>query len=559
MWFDCMNGDSRQTGKLTPEGKPDPSVFSTEYNREGIRVGTTIGLMIRNNRSSSSVARPTVRFRQFWGASKRVDLIESLNSRDFHGSYEPAKPQYSNRFSFRPISTAMAYPSWPSIAELSAVEPMLGLNDNRGQALHDFSRETISDRMRSYFDPGVPFEDLTQLHEGLTSNAASFNAKDTRKRLLKESEYHAENVWPFWFKPFDLRWAYIERHSNLWNRVRPELLAHAARGNQFLLVRRHAPKFPDGATIYFSRYISDQHALHTDAYFIPFELEPAQPPKKNPNQSQLALHARPKDSNREPNLAPQVRSYLNKIGMNGADPNNPAAVWFHALSIGHTPRYLDENADGIRQDWPRIPLPDSQKLLLASAELGRQIAALLDTESHVKGITAGDLRPELKIIAITTRAAGGNLKETELALTAGWGHAGKGGITMPGKGKLLERDYSPAERKAILDGARALGLSGKDAIEHFGERTCDVYLNDGAYWSNIPSRVWDYTIGGYQVIKKWLSYREEPLLGRALTKDEVRYVQEMARRIAAILLLEPALDANYEAVKKNAFPWPPKP
>ena len=44
LWFDCLNGDSRETGKLTPEGKPDPSVFSTESNREGIRVGTTIGL-----------------------------------------------------------------------------------------------------------------------------------------------------------------------------------------------------------------------------------------------------------------------------------------------------------------------------------------------------------------------------------------------------------------------------------------------------------------------------------------------------------------------------------
>jgi hypothetical protein len=68
--------------------------------------------------------------------------------------------------------------------------------------------------------------------------------------------------------------------------------------------------------------------------------------------------------------------------------------------------------------------------------------------------------------------------------------------------------------------------------------------------------VWDYTIGGYQVIKKWLSYREESLIHRPLTKDEVRYVQEMARRIAAILLLEPALDTNYEAVKADTYPWP---
>jgi hypothetical protein len=31
------------------------------------------------------------------------------------------------------------------------------------------------------------------------------------------------------------------------------------------------------------------------------------------------------------------------------------------------------------------------------------------------------------------------------------------------------------------------------------------------------------------------------------------------RRIAAILLLEPALNANYESVKQYTFPWPPKP
>ena len=67
--------------------------------------------------------------------------------------------------------------------------------------------------------------------------------------------------------------------------------------------------------------------------------------------------------------------------------------------------------------------------------------------------------------------------------------------------------------------------------------------------------MWGYTIGGYQVIKKWLSYRERPLLGRDLTVTEARYVTEMARRIAAILLLEPALDANYEAVKADTYAW----
>ncbi len=85
-----------------------------------------------------------------------------------------------------------------------------------------------------------------------------------------------------------------------------------------------------------------------------------------------------------------------------------------------------------------------------------------------------------------------------------------------------------------------------EVIEQLGA-THNIYLNDIAYWKNIPERVWNYPVGGYQVIKKWLSYREQELLGRPLNQGEVLEVTQMARRITAILLLEPELDANYQS------------
>lgn len=45
--IDNLNGDKYRTGKTTPEGRPDPSIFSTEFNREGIQVGTAIATMVR--------------------------------------------------------------------------------------------------------------------------------------------------------------------------------------------------------------------------------------------------------------------------------------------------------------------------------------------------------------------------------------------------------------------------------------------------------------------------------------------------------------------------------
>jgi hypothetical protein len=128
-------------------------------------------------------------------------------------------------------------------------------------------------------------------------------------------------------------------------------------------------------------------------------------------------------------------------------------------------------------------------------------------------------------------------------------------LVMPGTGLVEERDYTAAERAAIEEEAKALGMSVDSALQLLGHRTFDVHLNADAMWTNIPARVWDYTLGGYQVIKKWLSYREHAILGRALKPDEVAYVSEMVRRVAAILLLGPALDGNYEASKANVVEW----
>ena len=47
--------------------------------------------------------------------------------------------------------------------------------------------------------------------------------------------------------------------------------------------------------------------------------------------------------------------------------------------------------------------------------------------------------------------------------------------------------------------------------------------------------VWRYKLGGYQVLKKWLSYREQSILARPLTPAEVQHLTDTARRIAAVL------------------------
>jgi hypothetical protein len=394
--------------------------------------------------------------------------------------------------------------------------------------------------MQSFFDPEVRYQEWETLNPNLAEKTNRFNPRAVRDHLVRRG-FLPDNIVRYQYRPFDLRWLYWEPETKLLDEKREEYYPHLSPENFWIEARQKQPmeRFDRG---YVTRRLADNLGNGLSSYF-PLTLLTSQ--LHGP-----LLHSA--KSKRTVNLSQEAIQYAAELGVEEPYP------FLHAVAILNAPTYRAENAGALRQDWPRVPLPDSKQALCASAGLGRQVASLFDTESTIKGVTSGDVRAELKLIAVITCVGGGSLKESDLALTVGWGHAGKHGVTMPGRGKLLERDYSAKEHKVISEGAKKQGLSEKEAFALLGNKTCNVYLNDSAYWSNIPIRVWDYTIGGYQVIKKWLSYREEPLLGRPLTIDEVRYVQEMARRIAAILLLEPALDANYESIKSHIFPWPPK-
>ena len=91
------------------------------------------------------------------------------------------------------------------------------------------------------------------------------------------------------------------------------------------------------------------------------------------------------------------------------------------------------------------------------------------------------------------------------------------------------------------------------ALRHRGDGFVDVHLNATTRWRDVPVPIWSYTLGGYQVLKKWLSYREAILLGRRLTAAETLDFTKHVRRLAALLKLHPQLDAHYAAVTQSTF------
>ena len=143
----------------------------------------------------------------------------------------------------------------------------------------------------------------------------------------------------------------------------------------------------------------------------------------------------------------------------------------------------------------------------------------------VPGVTQAPLRSEIAALAVPATSHGRNMKAEDFAVTAGWGHHGRGDAVMPGQGRAVKRVHTPEEHAAM-----------GEAIPVLGETTFDIHLDANAFWRNVPAAVWGYRLGGYQVLEKWLSYRERSILGRALRPGEVQDFTDIARRIAAITL-----------------------
>ena len=546
-WIENMHGN-RKISEYAPDGKTSETVFAIQGFSAGIQQGVAISLWVKNGEQSDM---PIVRFRDDINAAKASDrrkqLLSTLEDKNFNSNYQTVFPSKTNRFSFKPSVISAEYLKWIKLTDICAVAPSNGLMEKRGSALIDTDRNTLETRMRAYFDDQLSWEDYKRLGYGLVKPQASFDPKLTRAKVLVSGQFNPERIVRYALRPFETRWCYYTSDSSVWNRSRPSLWNQCWEGNSFLMTRPAGVASPEGCPLFFTRLLGDNDFLRGHAYYFPLRLMNGARLKAKERLTLLEiLGEKPEVDLPLANLSDSARAYLKHLGFPNPDEDQETAIliWIHALAIGYSPAYLQQNHDGIQQDFPRIPLPNNRDLLIASANLGKQLAQLLDTETKIEGVTVGKINSELRNIGVISKLGGGKLNpDKELSLTVGWGHAGKEGVTMPGKGKVQEREYSAEELKVLDQSMQTL----------LGKTTCDVYLNDLAYWKNIPTRVWNYTIGGYQVIKKWLSYREETLLGRSLNVEEVREVSNITRRIAAILFLEEQLDHNYEQIKKANY------
>jgi len=199
-----------------------------------------------------------------------------------------------------------------------------------------------------------------------------------------------------------------------------------------------------------------------------------------PDTSQKDLFSELEPDERKPNLNPNVVAAL--TAAYGEEPT-PEDIFHYVYAILYADTYREKYAEFLKIDFPRIPFTADFELFQTLAALGKRLVSL-----HL--LRSAELDPP------AARFQGQGDSRVARTQTQGF-------------------RYEPKEER--------------------------VYVNKTQYFEPVPLEVWEYQIGGYQVLAKWLKDRQE----RQLTLEEIKTYCRVVTAIQRTIALQEEIDALY--------------
>ena len=166
----------------------------------------------------------------------------------------------------------------------------------------------------------------------------------------------------------------------------------------------------------------------------------------------------------------------------------PQDIFAYMYAVLYSPAYRKRYAPFLKIDFPRLPLTSNSALFRALCTLGARLIGLHLMERYPSQITS---------------------------------------FPIPGNN--------------IVESVRYTAQSKQTAVGR-------VWINTRQYFDDVPLEAWNFSIGGYQVCKKWLKDRK----GRKLSDDELLHYQQ----IVAILAETTSLMREIDSVIEKFGGWP---
>jgi predicted helicase len=463
-------------GETTPEGGKDENVFD-------IQQGVAIILAVKQ--PTTDVALAEVYHADLWG--KREVKYAYLAEYDVSSTtWQELEPQSTSNFFFVPkdFDLEEEYDRGWSMKDIF-VQHAVGLATRRDKLLIDFDKHELISRFQAL--ASNQDEDVLRNRYEIR-DTPYWNLENARKQIrLMPIEDFVQRVF---YRPFDSRCIYynpriIERGDARW-----PLMRHMLQRNLALITSRII-KGEEPHHAFVSKHIVEKICISpktsNNAFVFPLYLY------TTPEDTAGTLFAT-QETTREPNLSPQfIAAVMEKLDLNFIPDGKgdlqttfgPEDIFHYAYAVFHSPTYRERYAEFLKIDFPRLPLTSDRGLFKALAEKGEELVAL-----HLMQAPALD--------HLITK------------------------FDVPGSNQVERIRYAEPHR----DGQE-------------GQVPGRVYINKTQYFEGIEPEVWEFQIGGYQVLNKWLKDRK----GRKLSFDDIIHYQKIVVALKETMRLMQEIDA----------------
>lgn len=288
-------------------------------------------------------------------------------------------------------------------------------------------------------------------------------------------------IKPILFRPFDVRFIYYEKFMIERGDHRFDLMSNLFHKNLSLITIRRVEGTEPSQHFYCSNLISVLHSTSSKEgnFIFPLYIY---------SKGDLITEKKAKKiQQRQPNFSPSFIEKLQNTLILSFIPDGqgdlqttvgPEDIFHYAYAIFHSPTYRSRYAAFLKIDFPRLPLTANQSLFRQLSSLGAELTAL----------------------------------------------------------HLMERDAPAIATYPIAGSNRVDAVRYAEPTDATPGR---VWINAAQYFQGIPCEVWNFHIGGYQVLAKWLKDRK----GRVLNFDELMHYQRIVAALQRTLEIQQEIDA----------------
>jgi predicted helicase len=475
-------------GETAPDGGKDDNVFD-------IRQGVAIALMVKTGGKEGFA---TVHHADLWG--RRENKYRVLNENDMQTlDWELLKP-VPPYFFFVPkdFSLQNEYEKSWSIQDVYP-ESATGTGTGRDSTLVAFDPRPLRKLAEDITDPQIADKEITKRHS--LKNTSGWDFFGRRESVLGTNL--ATDIRRYHYRPFDIRYVL---YNPIIRRDSRRIMKHMMKANVGLLLSQQQAK-KGFHHVFCTRDVVDESSLSTTTrergFVFPLYLYPDENAATLFDDTATSpWQPDPDHGNRVPNLGQAfVDDIEEKLGLpfdahkvaagQGA-AFGPRDVLAYAYAIFHSPTYRERYAEFLKIDFPRLPLTADVDIFWRLVDLGDELIQLHLME-----------HPKLHDTFTSFPVKGSNRVKP------------RGGFPkFVGKGESRTKTSDVAERNR-------------------------VYINLEQYFAGVPDAVWDFEVGGYQVLHKWLKDRK----GRVLSYDELKHYQQMVVALQETMRLMEEVDA----------------